>query len=217
MISVANAVQQVVASSDFAIEGLQTGCLNLTAYASLIKGQVEQLTMKPVRRGSIVVALARLAKKYYKEAEPRDYMLLNLVSRTGLTELTYPKSLALQKRVVKLFERSDIQTAPFCVATLGLGEISIVTHNNLAQSIREELRNVTPVLCLQNLSSLTLQVGIETIDMPHQSYAVIKQLALRNITIVEYLTSPSELTVVLHDRDLKNSFAVLHDRFFKTA
>lgn len=215
MLTISSAVEQVVAASDFAIEGLQSSCLNMTAYAEQIYDEVAKLTKKPVQKTSIVMALTRLAKKYREQLpETQDFRLFNLVSRSGLTELTYPKTPQLQRDVAKLFERADIQSAPFCVATVGLGEISIVTDNNLARSIQRELGAHTPSLNLSGLSSLTMQVGIETIDTPRQSYTVIKQLALRNIAIAEYITSPTELTVILYDRDLKESFGILHDRFF---
>ena len=216
MISVSSAVKQLVIASDFAIEGLQSGCLNLSANAGLIKDEVEKLTKKPVQKGSIVVALDRLASMY-RDILPEkvDQKLFYLVSRSGLTELAYPKTPALQRSITELFKRSDIQTAPFCVTTIGLGEISIITHDNLAKSIQATLSNQLPTLHLPGLSSLTMQVGIETIDTPRQSYEVIKQLALRDITIVEYITSPTELTIILYERDLKDSFVILHDRFFK--
>lgn len=217
MLTISSAVEQLVATSDFAIEGLQNGCLNLSAYASSIQSDVEKLTSKAVQRGSIVVALARLSDRC-RTSPPTtsDYKLFNLVSRSGLTELTYPKTAILQKNIVKLFERSDIQTAPFCVATIGLAEISIITHHDLAKTIQAALSSQSPTLYLPRLSSLTMQVGIETINTPRQSYIVIKQLALRDITIVEYITSPTELTIILHERDLKDSFVILHDKFFKS-
>ncbi|HUB93559.1 MAG TPA: hypothetical protein VMB52_03580 [Verrucomicrobiae bacterium] len=215
MLTIFSAVEQVVSGSEFAIEGLQTACLNLNAYADTIKQQVETLARKPAQKGSIVVALARLSNKYRaNEPEEIDFQLYNLVSRSGLTELTYPKSPELQKGIGKIFERPDVQTAPFCVATVGLGEVSIITHDKLAESIRTAISGYSPTLYLPELSSLTMQVGIETIDIPRQSYTVIKQLALRDITIVEYITSPTELTIILHSRDLKESFIILHDRFF---
>jgi hypothetical protein len=51
MISVASAVEQIVSHSDFALEGLQTGCLNMSAYADSIQQEVEQVTRKSVERG----------------------------------------------------------------------------------------------------------------------------------------------------------------------
>ena len=215
MISVTSAVDNIVASSDFAIEGLQSGCLNLSAYADTISVEVEYLAKKSVKKGSIVVALTRVSRRYRTHRIPDvRFELHNLVSRTGLAELTYPKTVSSQKQIAKLFQREDIQTAPFCVATIGLGEISIITSKALAEAVQTELDSLKPSLNLPGLSSLTMQVAIETIDVPRQSYTVIKQLAIRNITIVEYITSPTELTIILYDRDLKEAFNILHEKFF---
>lgn len=214
MLTVSSAVEQVVFSSDFAIEGLCTGCLNLSAYAEVIKPQVAALIKKPVQKGSVVVALARLSNRYRRE-RPRsaDYQIYNLVSRSGLTEITYPKSAKLQKQLADTFKWPDVQKAPFFVSRIGQGEISIITHDTLAQSIQSALNDHEPTLCLSELSSLTLQVTVDTVEMPHQSYMIIKQLALRNINCIEYITSPSELTLILHNSDVKNSFVILHDKF----
>jgi hypothetical protein len=215
MLTITSAVQQLVSSSDLAIEGLQTGCLNMTAFAEKIQNDVEILAKKPVKKGSIVVALARLEKKYYQKHDGiEQFKLHNLVSRSGLTELTYPKTPSIQKSLANLYDLEEVKSAPFFVATTGLGEISIVTHHELASKIKTLLKTEMPALYLSELSSLTMQVAIETIDTPRQSYTVIKQLALRDITIVEYITSPTELTIILHDKDLKSAFNALHDKFF---
>ena len=218
MLTVSSVVEQIVSSSDFAIEGLQTSCLNLNAYADTIKNQVEARAKKSVQKGSIVVALARLSRKYQTDVKDEpDFQLYNLVSRSGLTELGYPKTPELQKSMTQILARKDVQSASFFVSTVGLGEVSIITHDELAQSLRLELKDHSPTLHLPNLSSLTMQTALETIDVPRQSYTVIKQLALRDITIVEYTTSPTELTIILRNRDLKEAFVILHDKFFATS
>lgn len=76
------------------------------------------------------------------------------------------------------------------------------------------MNRLKPTLFIKDLASLTMQVDSETIDTPRQSYTVIKQLALRDISLVEYVTSPSELTIIIYEKDLKESFSILYDRFF---
>lgn len=216
MLNISSAVKQVISTSDFALEGLQTDCLNLTAYAQTIHKQVENMTKKPVQKTSIVVALSRLAKNYSKQTENiRDFKLHNLVSRTGLTELTYTKTPLMQTHLAELHKRTEIQSAPFFVVVVGLTEISIIINTDLATLIRQELSDIEPTLHLDGLSSLTVRTDPETINTPRQSYTVIKQLALRDITMVEYITSASELTIILYNQDLKESFVILHDKFFK--
>jgi hypothetical protein len=215
MITVASAVEELISHSDFAIEGLQTGCLNMSVYADSILHEVEQLTKKPVQKGSVVVAISRLATTYKNNALPIEkFQLQNLVSRTGLTEITYTKTPGLQARVATLYSLEYIKNAAFFVSNIGLSEISIIADTSLTAAILKQLSSDHPILHMDKLASLTMQVGIETVEIPRQSYTVIKQLALRDITLVEYLTSPGELTIILHERDLKNSFSILYDKFF---
>lgn len=215
MITVMRAVEELISHSDFAIEGLQTGCLNMSVYADSILPEVEQLTKKPVQKGSVVVAISRLAHSYKNTSDSLEkFQLHNLISRTGLTEITYTKTPALQAAVATLYSLDYIKNAQFFVSTIGLGQISIIADTDLATAIKKHLHIEQPILHLDSLASLTMQVGIETVETPRQSYTVIKQLALRDITLVEYITSPSELTIILHEQDLKNSFSILYDKFF---
>jgi aspartokinase len=144
------------------------------------------------------------------------FQLFNLVSRTNLTELTYPKTRQTQTKIAALYALEQVQNAQFFVSTAGLNEISVVTTSDLAATIRDAMQGQSSTLDLSELASLTMQVGIETVDTPRQSYTIIKQLALRDINIVEYITSPSELTIILYERDLKNSFSILYDKFFSS-
>jgi hypothetical protein len=157
-----------------------------------------------------------LAKSYTKNTlQISDFKLYNLVSRTDLTELVYPKTSRIQAHLAELHTRTEIQGAPFFIVVVGLNEVSIITNTALASLIRKELKDAEPILHLDGLSSLTMQADMETINTPRQSYTIIKQLALRDITIVEYVTSGSDLTIILYNRDLKESFVILHDKFFK--
>jgi hypothetical protein len=215
-LNIATAVDQIASSSDFAIEGLQTGCLNMAAYAETILEQVEILTRKPVKKASVVVALSRLAKTYIRgNPQLADFRLHNIVSRTGLSELTYTKTPHVQSHIANLHKQTAVQNAPFFIAMVGLTEVSFITSKALVEFIQEGFSDVEPTLRVEALSSLTIQTDSSTIDTPRQSYTIIKQLALRDITIVEYVTSPSELTIILYDKNLKESFNILHDRFFK--
>ncbi len=63
MLKITVAVQELLQSSDVALESMRAGLLNLSAFAEQIHNQVEEKTMKPVKKMTVVVALSRLAKK----------------------------------------------------------------------------------------------------------------------------------------------------------
>lgn len=216
MLKVSTIVEEIVATSEFAQEGLQNGCLNLSAYAHQILPLVEAKTKKPVKLGSIVASLSRLASRNIKSQKPfsPDIDAHNLLSRSGLAEIAYVKTPDNQKLVSRLYNDTKFTGSQFFVVTLGLNEISIITTEELAEDIKKLFGAQEPRLFLKNLASLSMQTGESGIETPNQFYTIIKHFALQRINIVEFVTTYTELSFILDQKDLKQAFNLLHDAFF---
>ena len=109
----------------------------------------------------------------------------------------------------------SIKNAPFFVSTIGLAEVATIIDASLVETVRGHFGNTQPLIQIESLASLTMQVGIETIDLPGQSAAVLERLASRKITVVEYTTSPTELNIILYEKDVSRAFQLLHRAFLK--
>lgn len=211
------AVQQVVENSEFARKGLQAGLLNISAYAKTIHSEVEEITKKEIKNySSIVMALSRYGKQLRRNPQPvPDLQILNLVSRSKLVEIAYVKTPEVQERLATLNLLESIKNAPFFVSTIGLAEVATIIDASLVDTVRGHFGTIAPLIQIESLASLTMQVGIETINLPGQSYKVLEQLASRKITVVEYTTSPTELNVILYEKDVTKAFQLLHHAFLK--
>lgn len=217
MISVMTAVQQVVENSEFARRGLQEGLLNISAYAKTIHGQIEEITKKEIKHpSSIVMALSRYGRHLQQNPQSLpDLQILNIISRSKLVEIAYVKTPEVQERMATLNLLDSIKNAPFFVSTIGLAEVATIIDASLVETVRRHFGNVQPLIQIESLASLTMQVGLETIDLPGQSAAVLGRLASRKITVVEYTTSPSELNIILYEKDISRAFQLLHHAFLK--
>ena len=211
------AVTQVVENSEFARKGLQEGLLNISAYAKTIHAQVEEITKKEIKNtSSIVMALSRYGRQLQQNPQPSpDLQILNIVSRSKLVEIAYTKTPEVQERMATLNLLDSIKNAPFFVSTIGLAEVATIIDASLVETVRGHFGNTQPLIQIESLASLTMQVGIETIDLPGQSAAVLERLASRKITVVEYTTSPTELNIILYEKDVSRAFQLLHRAFLK--
>ena len=211
------AVTQVVENSEFARKGLQEGLLNISAYAKTIHAQVEEITKKEIKNtSSIVMALSRYGRQLQQNPQPLpDMQILNIVSRSKLVEIAYVKTPEVQERMATLNLLDSIKNAPFFVSTIGLAEVATIVDASLAETVRGHFGSTAPLIQIESLASLTMQVGIETIDLPGQSAAVLERLASRKITVVEYTTSPTELNIILYEKDVTRAFQLLHHAFLK--
>jgi aspartokinase len=217
MISVMNAVTQVVENSEFARKGLRSGLLNISAYAKDIHNEIERITKKEIKNdSSIVMALSRYGKELrLREPEREDLRIRNIISRSKLAEIAYTKTADVQERLATLNLLDAIRNAPFFVSTVGLTEVAIIVDTSLIDTVRSHFGIAQPLIQADMLASLTLQVAIETIDQPGQSYRVLEQLASRNITVVEYTTSPTELNIILYEKDVSRAYQLLHNEFLR--
>lgn len=218
MISVMSAVTQVVENSEFARTGLRLRLLNISAYAKYIHAEVELLTKKEITNtSSIVMALSRYSKQLDREnTEIVDLKIRNIITRSKLVEVTFTKTAEVQERLTMLNLLEAIKNAPFFVSTIGLTEVAVIVDASLKDTVLAHFGSTQPLIVNEPLASLTLQVGIETIDQPGQSYRVLEQLASRNITVVEYTTSPTELNIILYEKDASRAFQALHRAFLES-
>jgi aspartokinase len=216
MINISRVVEEIVGNSEFAIEGLNNGCLNMSAYAKSILPDIEAKAKKPVRAGSIVAALSRMVADGKVQAHRMPKVVVhNIVSRSGLAEITYIKSPQNQALISELYNDSRFINSQFFVVTVGLTEISIITTEKLAEEIRLLFGTQQPKLFLKNLASLSMQTPESGIETPNQFYAIVRKLAPKNINVVEFITTYTELSFILDERDLKQAFNILHDAFIR--
>ena len=137
MISVTNAVAQVVENSEFASKGLREGLLNISAYAKVIRPQIEEITKKEVKNdSSIVMALSRYGGQLRKsQLQTTPLQIVNIVSRSNLVEVAYTKSSDVQERMTTLNLLESIRNAPFFAVTISLTEVVIIVDSSLADTV----------------------------------------------------------------------------------
>ncbi len=210
MIKIADAVREVLFSSEIAHSALCSGFLNLSSYALSIQNEVEQRTKKSVRPGTIVVALSRLSKAIESQAPLTPAVdVKDLAVKTGLVELTFDKTNINRQKLQRLYLDKDFAAADFLTVTYGVGELSIVVPASLKKSVLRLYGQQKPKLIFDNLASLTLRIGEVCISTPNVTFVLVRMLALRRINIVEIVSTFTELTFILHQRDLNEAIATM--------
>lgn len=211
MLKVSTIVREIVLDSEPDQTALSRGVLNLTAYAKLIQADVERRTFKPVKLGSIVVALSRLAQEMH--SEPRllpDIHLDSLSVKSNLAEIAFSKTSENKARAQKLYGDKNFAQADFLTVTYGVGEISLFVPMGLVKSALMAFKPEKPKLVLDNLAALTVQFGEHYIDTPNMYYALLQRLAVRKINIVEVVSTFTELTLLVHQKELNSLFLLMN-------
>lgn len=216
MIKISSLVEQVIQADDIAREALELNILNLSAYANRIKPQIETRLYKPVTTGSIVIALSRLRNKIKDLPDLYPKVVIDNISvKSPLAELSYEKTQDTIKSTSKL--RPEIfKIDAFFTVTQGVNEITIICPKPLSDTVKKHFK-VNPRGFYDNLASVTVKfVEADYIEVPNMIFSLVRTLASRRINIIEIVSTFTELSFIIRDRDLQDTVSALSPLFPKT-
>ena len=221
MIKISDVVQEVLYSSEVALSAFYEGFLNLSAYAKLIRKEVETRTKKPVRIGSIVVALSRLKKSTAKTGRRKPLLpeteIEDLSVKSGLVEVVFDRTRENLARLREFYRDPRINTSDFFMVTQGTGEITIVALEQAFPHIIHIARPARPKATIKNLVGLTARFDEKYLVIPNVVFAFVRRLALKHINIVEVVSTYTELTFIIDQKDLQEAFLALNELFKSSA
>lgn len=206
MIRITDAVKQIVEDDAFAIEAMQRNLLNLSAYAQEILPLVERMTMKPVRPGTIVVALARMAATIGDRPLSPHITIDNFSVTSNLQVISYARTHAVSQTIKKGITASNENQ--FFTLTEGIHEVTIICSDEIAEQVKSHFSE-QPVSEMENLVAVSIRFSDEYISVPNTIYALVGALALRHINILEIVSTYTELTFVVSKDELEATIQAL--------
>ena len=210
MISVSDALKEIIANYPLLEDGLSRGIINYSAFAREIKPQIEKKLYKPITEGSIIMALKRISQKLaQKKLSKKGVDLTDLTVRSNLTEFTFINSDSLADKQRKLFNQLANQKDVFCAVSQGIRETTFITSASVAKVLERIFSDETKAMKMDHLSSVTIHLPEITVKTPGIYYQILKLLAWENINIIEVISTYTELTIVFENKDIDKAFSVL--------
>ena len=215
MITVPQSVKDIVVRSPFLEYGLSEDLINLSALARQIKPEVENRCFKKVSIGSIVMALKRLQPQLDKKHILKRVFdeSPNFILRSHMFEVTVYNSESLatkQEQFIRLRERKNTY---FTTITYGVFETTIIASTEIQDEIIALLKDESIISHINNLSSITITFQKDIIEIPGVYYALLKTLAWEGIDVVEFVSTYSELTIILKKRYVDRAFLSIKTLF----
>lgn len=211
MITVPEIVEKIVLTSPLLEEALYEGVINYSALARKIKPEIQKTLLKNVQEGAILMALRRLSKKIKPNPSLKKILRANpdLIVRSNLIELVIANvdfSIEDHKKLLVLAEE---QENTFMTITEGVFETTIIASHDLYGRIKQILMKDKIINELLNLSSITIRLPQENIYIPGLYYFFLKSLAWEGINVIEVVSTYTEFTIILDDKQIDRAFSVL--------
>lgn len=210
MIKVPDVVENIIKNNDIALEALRADLLNISAYAQTIKKQVEEVAFKPVKKGTIAMAISRLSRKILKNT---PQMKPNItISHIRVNEpfclLAWDKTFDVQRKLSTLY--------PFVVSandlpaiTGGLSEILLFCLEEAKEKVLKHFV-IKPKEVVDNLVGISVQFSSDYLETPNIFYALFAALATKRINVIEVVSSRTELTFFVRKTDMEETVKALN-------
>lgn len=212
MVTVPEIVEEIIKRSPFLEEGLSSGLINLSALARRIQPEIQERLWKDIQEGAIVMALKRLSEKLQKKESnitPVLQKITDISVRSNIVEYAFQNSPTLFDRQRELISSIEGKSNIFLTMTDGIHETSLFASTALEKPIEEIFSSEHIRKKIDNLSAITLILPEETIEVPGVYYTILKMLAWEGINFIEAVSSFTELTIIVEDKNVDNAFSVL--------
>lgn len=213
MITISQLVEESVLKSPFLEEGLARGLVNYSALARQLKPQFEAKLYKDIEVGSIIMALKRFSKRLASKKDVRlSEVLKNLTDfsvRSNIVSYTFANSSSIGVSQQKVMLAAKSIPNSFLTITDGIFETAFFASANIESILNNELRTESLKNKQSGLSSLTIIIPKEALEIPGVYYSILKALAFEGINFMEVVSSYTELTIFLKSEDTEKAFAVL--------
>lgn len=210
MISVKDALNEIIQNYSFIEEGLSKEIINYSALTREVRPLIEKRLYKEVKEGAIVMALKRISKGLSKDRSAGKLLnLTDLTVRSNLTEFTFLNSESFADKQSGLFNKLAAYKDIFCAVSQGIRETTLIANTLAASAIEKSFSDEAKVSTINQLSSITIHLPKETVETPGIYYQILKILAWEKINIIEVISTYTELTIVFSDKDINKAFSAL--------
>lgn len=214
MKTISSVVEHYIKSKPFLQTALAQGIINLTSLSRNIKPEIEAQLGKEVRNGAVVMALKRLSADLEFRATHKILKVLKdigeITVRSSLTDYTFMISETILNKQAMLLREIDNKDV-FYTSSRGVNETNIVVSNTMNAIVEDIFRAERMLQKVENLSSISVKLPAENVEVPGIYYFIFQRLAWEGIVLNEVISTTNEFTIIVSEDQIDKAFSVIKD------
>jgi hypothetical protein len=212
MISIADEVAAYIRGTPFLEEALARGILNMSALAREMRPRLRAATGRNVSTAAVLMALKRMSPDIVRRLGAKPAGLKHagdLIVRSNLVEYTFRRSDSIWEKQKRLLQRIERDREAFFTYTQGVYEVMLIASAGIEKAVLEIFGREELISHWKNLSAVILRLTPRTARVPGVYYAILKQLAWGNLNVIDVVSTSTEFTILLENRQVEAAFAIL--------
>lgn len=215
MKTIQEVVEITIRKTPFIEEALHEKLINVSSLARIILPEVTKQLKKDVKVGAVMMAINRLSPaselRIRKNIKRLALNLGDVIVRSDLCDYTFKNSSTLFKRVAAILSEAGENNDTFLTVSQGIFETNIVASKSLQPLIKKIFEKESIINNINDLASITIKLPKENMEQSGIYYFILKQLAWANIALQEVISTTHEMTIVVKESDVNESFSILMD------
>ncbi len=215
MKTIQEVVEATIRKTPFIEEALHEKLINVSSLARDILPEVIKKLKKDVKIGAVMMAINRLSPinelRIRKNIKKLALDLGDVIVRSDLCDFTFTNTTSLLKEIAKILSKSADSNDYFLTVSQGIFETNIVTSKNLKPFVEDIFKKENLIHSVLNLASVTIKLPKENLEQSGVYYFILKQFAWANIAVQEVISTTHEMTIVVKEEDVNETFAILMD------
>lgn len=215
MKTIQEAVEITIRKTPFIEEALNEKLINVSSLARVILPEVAKQLKKEVKVGAVMMAINRLSPvnelRVRKNIKKLALNLGDVIVRSDLCDFTFKNTPTLFKRIAKILDKVSEDNDLFLTISQGIFETNIVASVILQPFIVEIFEKEILINNVTDLASITIKLPKENLEQSGIYYFILKQFAWANIAVQEVISTTHEMTIVVKEADVNETFSILMD------
>lgn len=211
MKTITSCVHDILRHQPFLDDALGKDLINFSSLATHLQPEIEKELRKPVKQGSIIMALRRYApqKNLAKKTNLRD--MGDIVVRSGITEYTFLNSKSIMASQAELLNNVKNQPEVYLNYSSNYQESNILVSSDLKETVSECFRNENLVSVKSDLSSITIALPKNSSKTVGLYFYIFKLLAYEGIPVFEMISTANYFALFLEKEYINQAFLLLNE------
>ena len=215
MKTIASVVENYIKTKPFLSTALSQGIINLTSLSRQIQPEIELALQKEARSGAIVMALKRISDNMEFLSTHKIVKVLkgigDITVRSSLVDYSFKISETLLSAQASFLAQVNDNNEAFYTSSRGVSESNIVISSTMKHLVSIYFENEVLLEKSENLSSVTIKLPTENVDIPGIYYFIFQRLSWEGVNIRQVISTSNEFTILVDEDSVNTAFKVIKD------
>lgn len=211
MKTISTCVHDIIKHQPFLDDALARNIINFSSLAADLQPQVEKEMRKPVKQGSIIMALRRYHPKRTKFSSKNFRELGDIIVRSGITEFTYLNSPDTISKKAELLNAVKSEPNVYLNYSSNYQESIFLVSTSLKSLIKDIFKGEKLVNVSEELSSITIALPEKNTKTVGLYFYIFKLLAYEGIPVYEVISTSNYFTIFLEQQYVNQAFQLMNE------